>query len=268
VQKRTFNKKVIVITGASGNLGRAIALQFAQAGSQLVALDYNQTALAQMQIDFEQKGHSIATLVCDITDEKACEATIQQVINKYQRIDGLVNNAGITHIERFMQMSTPVATTRRVMAVNFFGAVYCTYAALPQLRKNKGFIVAISSVAGFAPLLGRTAYAASKHALHGFFESLGAELQEEGLHCLMVCPSFISPPKKDTADAKDSIYQDKKTIGATVSAQSIARDILMACQRNKKTLVCGRTGKISYLLRRFFPRLYEYFMINKLKNDI
>ena len=173
--------------------------------------------------------------------------------------------------QRYTEMPKEKGITRRVMEVNFFGAVNCTEAMLDQIRTNSGLIVNISSVAGFAPLLGQTAYAASKHALHGFFESLGAELQEEGVHCLMVCPSFIQAPKALEAKAsaaKNSIYQDKKTIGPSVSAEDIANSIYKSCLSGKKTLVMGRTGKLSYIMRRFIPSVYERMMIKNLKNDI
>ena len=123
-------------------------------------------------------------------------------------------------------------------------------------------------MAGFAPLIGRTAYAASKHALHGFFESLRGELKETGVHCMMVCPSFIEAPE-DVGDAlSNSIYQDKKTIGKNVTASTIAKDIRHCILKEKNLLVAGRTGKMSYWLHRLSPRLYEKIMLSQLKNSV
>jgi NAD(P)-dependent dehydrogenase (short-subunit alcohol dehydrogenase family) len=267
--KRDFKGKVILITGGTGNLGQAIAGAFAQVGAKVVALDLQDAALKNMQDHFESKGFQLLTTVCDITDKVSCAKATQFVLNHYGRIDVLVNNAGITHIERYVQMDKSKAITRRVMEVNFFGAVNCTEYCLEQIIQNQGCIVNISSVAGFAPLLGRTAYAASKHALHGFFESLYSELRDKGVHCLMVCPSFIQAPKDfDESEGQTSIYQKKKTIGKDVSASDIAKDIVHCCTQNKPLLVSGKTGRLSYWLRRFLPGVYFNAMCNKLKHDL
>lgn len=269
--KRNFNDKTIVVTGASGNLGTAICIALSKIGAKVVGLDYSAETVAKMQSTMEAKGVDVIPVVCDITDKQACHAAAKTILKQTGRIDGLVNNAGITHIERYVEMDKSKGITRRVMEVNFFGAVNCTEAMLKQIIEHKGIIVNISSVAGFAPLIGRTAYAASKHALHGFFESLGAELQADGVHCLMVCPSFIQAPKEITAAAsaeQNSIYQKKKTIGPTVSAQDIATQIIKACTKEQKTLVMGRTGKMAYWARRIAPNFYEKKMINNLKDEI
>lgn len=268
--KRNFEDKVLVVTGASGNLGRAICKQFADVGMKIAALDINQASLDQLESQFQATKIEVLPIICDITNRSSCFAAMDKVLQHWGRIDGLANNAGITHIERYVDMDKNKAITRRVMEVNFFGSVNCTEACLDQIRRHKGFIINISSVAGFAPLLGRTAYAASKHALHGFFESLRSELQEEGVHCLMVCPSFIQAPleTKDASLDKNSIYQAKKTIGKTVAVEEIAQDIYQYCQKNKPLLISGNTGKISYWLHRFLPQLYERTMIKRLKEDL
>jgi NAD(P)-dependent dehydrogenase (short-subunit alcohol dehydrogenase family) len=266
--KRDFKNKVIVVTGASGNLGTAICKRFAKAGARIAALDINETALDKLQKALSAHKIEVLPIVCDITSKESCQSAVQKVLDKWGRIDGLANNAGITHIERYTNMDKSKGITRRVMEVNFFGSVNCTEAMLDEIRKNKGVIITISSIAGIAPLLGRTAYAASKHALHGFFESLGSELQEEGVHCLMVCPSFIQAPKDLGDAASDSIYQNKKTIGQDVSPDEIADDIYTCCLKHKKLLISGKTGRLSYFLRRFFPDFYERKMIEKLKDEL
>lgn len=265
--KRHFKDKVLMVTGASGNLGKAICKRFAQEGCKIAALDINQTALDKLQQELSLDKIEVLPIVCDITNKEACKTAVATILAKWGRIDGLANNAGITHIERFTKMDKNKDITRRIMEVNFFGAVNCAEAVLNQIRQNKGVIINISSVAGFAPLLGRTAYAASKHALHGFFESLGCELEEEDVLCLMVCPSFIEAPTDlDASAEKNSIYQNKKTIGKSVSATDIANDIYDCCINNKKLLVAGKVGKQSYWMRRFFPSIYERIMIKNLKS--
>lgn len=263
--KRNFKDKVVLVTGASGNLGQAICRHFALAGAKIAALDINPEALDQLYHTLKREQIELSSWVCDITQKQACYVVVKEILEQWGRIDVLVNNAGITHIEPYRQMDKGKNITQKVMEVNFFGAVYCLEAVLDQLCLHKGLIVTISSVAGFAPLLGRTAYAASKHALHGFFESLRGELQEEGVHCLMVCPSFIQAP---STGGNSSIYQHKKTIGKTTSADAIAQDIIAYSSQNKPLLIAGKTGKISYWLHRFLPKIYEYMMIKKLKQHI
>ena len=266
--KRNFYNKVLLVTGASGNLGTAICQKFLEEGCRIAALDMKQEALSSLEQKLGAHQEQLLSIVCDITNKESCEHAINKVLQQWGRIDGLVNNAGITHIERYTNMDKTKGITRRIMEVNFFGAVNCTELTLAEIRKNKGVLVNISSVAGFAPLLGRTAYAASKHALHGFFESLYCELQEEDVHVLMVCPSFIQPPKTVGTTAQNSIYQNKKTIGQTTSAHSIAHKIYDSCLKNKPLLIAGKTGKIAYWLHRFFPRIYEQSMIRQLKNAL
>jgi len=126
----------------------------------------------------------------DVADDADCVRAVGDCIARYGRLDVLVANAGISHRSAFA--STDAAVIRRVMEVNFFGAVNCTRAALPHLRSVRGAIVAVSSVAGYSPLVARTGYAASKHALHGFYDSLRAELAEDGVDVTLVCPSFVA----------------------------------------------------------------------------
>ena len=116
-------------------------------------------------------------------------ALIQKAVDTFGRIDILINNAGISH--RSLLADTDPDVIARVMEVNFFGAANLTQAALAHIVTRRGFIVAISSVAGFSPLTGRTGYAASKHALHGFFDSLRSEVEGAGVGVTLVCPSFI-----------------------------------------------------------------------------
>ena len=125
-----------------------------------------------------------------MTDERACADAVERGVAQFGRLDVLVNNAGITHRSPFQATQTEVL--RRVMDVNLFGAIHLTRAALPHLKRTRGLIVALSSVAGFTPLIARTGYSASKHALHGFFESLRTELAPDGVGVMMVCPSFIA----------------------------------------------------------------------------
>lgn len=269
--RRHFKVKNILITGAAGNLGTALSLAFGNEGANIIGLDLKEEHLKR----WEKRLHAAkiqATYRCgDITNKNSLEQTIHKLQEEHGPIDVLVNNAGITHIERLINIEDPEQILRKVMEVNLFAAAKLTNLVLENLIQQKGLIINISSVAGFAPLIGRTAYAASKHALHGYFESLRNELYEEGVQSLMVCPSFIAPNPEFIGKIKsneNSIYQDKKTLGKTLSVEKLAKKILQSAQRNHPRLIAGQAGRISYYLRRFFPNLYEGLMRNKLNSEL
>ncbi|MCP4443332.1 MAG: SDR family oxidoreductase [Aureispira sp.] len=270
--KRNFKNSVIVITGAAGNLGTALCERFGKEGAKFIALDLNPKDVERLAKQLEAKNIEVFARACDITDAEACKAVVEEGKKHFGRIDHLINNAGITHIERYRKMDKSKNTIRKVMEVNFFGSVNSTEACLDDIVWNKGMILTVSSVAGFAPLIGRTAYSASKHALHGFFESLRAELADDGVQCMMICPSFISPNKpKDSekvdATEKGSIYQPKKLVGKEVTATMAAEDIYNAAIANKPLVTVGKVSKQSYLLTRVAPNLYENIMRKRLKDD-
>ncbi len=271
MSRRNFKGKNILITGASGNLGTALSLAFGRQGGQIIALDLNHQALQKLTQRLEQEGIPVLAQSCDISNSSKLKSVVESAQAALGSIDVLINNAGITHIERLVNIEDPQAVLRRVMEVNLFAATQLSQLLLPNLIEQKGLIINISSVAGFAPLLGRTAYAASKHALHGYFESLRSELHEQGVQCLMVCPSFIAadPEFVDLSKAdENSIFQNKKTLGKTISVRQLAAQILKAAEHNRPRLIAGQAGRLSYYLRRFFPNLYERMMRNRLKNEL
>ena len=162
--------RVVVVTGAAGGLGAALARQCAEAGAR-VSRSTSTAGAEAIAVGLRAQDHDTIGLACDVSDEAACHSAIADVVQRLGGIDWLIANAGISARCPPAREAAP-AVLRRVMAVNFFGAAWCTQAALPSLLQRRGQIVVISSVAGFSPLVGRSAYAASKHALHGFFDSL------------------------------------------------------------------------------------------------
>ncbi|TSA16878.1 MAG: SDR family oxidoreductase [Betaproteobacteria bacterium] len=265
---RNCTDKVVVITGAAGGLGRALAHAFAAAGARIAALDRDATGAEALAAELRAQGRQALGLECDVTDATACESAMAAVLAAWGRLDVLINNAGITH--RSAWRRTDPAVTRRVMEVNFFGAVNCTRAAVDALCASRGLIIVISSVAGFAPLIARTGYAAAKHALHGFFESLRTELVDEGVDVLMVCPSFI-----DTGIDKNALGGDgaparhaQQIVGARASAQDVAAEIVRAAQNGKQLLLPGRMAKLSWWVSRFAPRYFARAMARRLRGEM
>jgi NAD(P)-dependent dehydrogenase (short-subunit alcohol dehydrogenase family) len=223
------------------------------------------TALAG---DLSGQGVETLALPLDVTDEAACGRAVAEAVERFGRLDVLVNNAGITHRSALSRTETSVY--RRVMDVNFFGSLYCTQAALPHLVEARGMIVVISSIAGFAPLLGRTGYAASKHALHGLFDSLRAELRESGVGVLVVCPGFTATGIDRNALGEDGrpTAHPQSTTGKVASPDDVAAAIFAAAAKDRRLLVLSAIGRLTRILTKLCPGLYERLMAKSLRAEL
>lgn len=265
---RDFREKVVVVTGAAGGLGRALCFRFGAAGSRIVALDRDASALAALLSDLHATGITAITGVCDMSREEDCRHGIAAAIQAFGGIDVLGNNAGITHRSAFARTQPEVI--RRVMAVNFFGAMHCTYAALEQLMTQQGMIIVISSVAGFAPLIARTGYAASKHALHGFFDSLRSEIEPLGVKVLLVCPSFIQTGIEKNALAGDGnlASHPQSIVGKRAAPDAAAGKIFAAAAKERRLLLPDAVSRSSWWVSRLAPRLYQRLMARRLGQEM
>lgn len=268
MSRRSFQGKVVVVTGAAGGLGRSLCLRFAAAGARVAALDRDAVGLQRLAGEMRALGRNLATQTCDVTDAAACAGALQGVRELLGPVDVLVNNAGIAHRSALAQTRTEVI--RRVMDVNFFGAVHCTQAALPDLRARRGLVIAVSSVAGFSPLIGRTGYAASKHALHGFFDSLRAEVADDGVDVLLVCPAFIDTGIDRAALGGDGqpAAQARLTTGRQASADEVAQAIVRAAEQGRRLLRHGFTAHAAWWLSRLWPGFYAGLMKRRLQGEI
>ena len=264
----SFEGRTVLVTGAAGGLGRALALGFSAAGARIVALDRDAAGLDSLRAELESAGRDCLALPCDVTDATACERAIAAGVERFGRLDVLVNNAGLSHRSAFAH--TDLAVIRRVMEVNFFGAVNCTRAALPALVAARGLVIAVSSVAGYTPLIARTGYAASKHAMHGFFESLRTEVAPQGVAVMMVCPSFIATRIDRNALGGDGqpVRHAQVTVGEPLTAEAAARRIVAAAARRPRLLFIGRTARQAWWLSRIAPALYERIMARRLRDEL
>ena len=263
-----FAGSTVVVTGAAGGLGRAIALRFAAAGARIAALDRDEAALAELAAHCEAAGIDCLAVPCDVTDARACAAAIAAAAERFGRIDVLVNNAGLSHRSGLAQ--TAPAVIRKVVEVNFFGAVHCTQAALPHLLASRGLIVVISSVAGFAPLIARTGYAASKHALHGFFDSLRSELAPEGVGVTLVCPSFVDTGiERHALGADGGPARHARTVtGERATPEAVADQVYLAASKRQRLLLVGRTARLAWWVSRIAPAMYERMMAKRLRAEL
>jgi NAD(P)-dependent dehydrogenase (short-subunit alcohol dehydrogenase family) len=259
-----FAGQSVLVTGAASGIGRALAHRFGAAGARVGVLDIDAPGAEAVRAELAAAGVEALALPCDITSPEACEAAVAQVTAAFGGVDVLINNAGMSHHSLFAD--TDVKVLRRIMDVNFFGAVHCTQAALPSLRARRGAVVALSSVAGFAPLLRRTGYAASKHALHGLFDSLREELVGSGVAVLLVCPSFVDTAIDRSALAGDGtkLTGAKPVIGKLLSPEEVAAAVVAAVARRARgPLLLSPVAKASWWLSRVAPRAYSAIMRRK-----
>src|ERR1017187_7852739 len=180
--------KIVIITGASSGIGKACAIAFADAGCKVVLAARDVEKLKELELLLTNKGKEVLTIITDVTKEDDCKRLIEETIKRFDRIDVLITNAGVSMRAVFNEVDLNVF--KQLMDVNFWGMVYCTKHALPYLLESKGSVVGLSSIAGKKGLPGRTGYSASKFAIEGFLESLRIENLENDLHVLVACPGY------------------------------------------------------------------------------
>jgi len=163
----SFTDKVVIVTGASEGIGRALCLLLAERKAKIVIAARNEERLNELKREIEAAGGRALPVPTDVTDENACKILIEKAVAEFGQIDSLVNNAGRTMWTPFEDIKD-TSIFEKIIKLNYLGCVYCTYYSLPYLKKTKGLIVGISSLAGLTGVPARTAYSASKHALFGF----------------------------------------------------------------------------------------------------
>ena len=237
--------RVVVVTGAAGSIGSRLVARFTEAGDTVVGLDLPGAVPAD----------DVRFLACDLTSGEQVRAAVVEVLERHGRIDVVVHNAGLSAVGRFEDHD--VDTHARVMSVNHLGPVALTQAALPALRAARGRIVVIGSVAGFAPVVGRPAYVASKHAVTGLFEALRPELAPSGVGVTLVHPTFVSSVMTGTAG--------RSTTGTEISADDVAAAVVDGVDRGRDRVLVGRTARMSWHINRLAPRLYVRLMTRRLE---
>ncbi len=265
---RQFKDKTIMVTGGASGIGLATALAFGGAGSNIVLVDMDEVLLNKQAAEFSERGIPVLAVTCDVAREDACIRAVEKAVATFGSIDLLFNNAGIT--QRSLFEHTRVSVIEKVMSVNFFGSVNMTRAALPHIIESRGMIIVNESIAGVAPLVGRCGYAASKHAMHGFFTSLRCELRHRGVHVMIVCPGFIKTNLQTRALGGDgNIATHAQTrIGRQQTPEAVAAGILKGAQRECPMMVFTLLGKLGYLVSRFWPAVYERLMTRQFKQEL
>ncbi len=262
-----MKNKVVAVTGASSGIGRAIALEFASKGSKLLIAARNEQKLEEVAELIKAKGAEVVTVRADVSVEADCKRFIEMGVSNYGHLDVLVNNAGISM--RALFNDTDLKVIKEVMDVNFWGMVYCTKFALPHLLKTRGSVVGVSSIAGFIGLPARTAYSASKFAMHGFLESLRTENLANHLHVLIASPGFTSSSIRENARMADGSKQKKSPLeeGKIMRAEEVAELLYTAISKRKNRIILSRDGKLVVFLNKWMPNLIRRIVYNRLKQE-
>jgi len=252
-----MKNKVVIITGASSGIGKACAIAYANKGANIVIAARNVEKLNIVAEKIKKIGAEVLSVRCDVSVKEDCKNLIEQTITKFGRVDVLINNAGISMRAIFNDMELDVM--EKIMAINFFGTVYCTKYALPHILKNKGSVVGVSSIAGYVGLPARTGYSASKYAMQGFLDALRTENLKTGLHVMVACPGFTASNIRNTALSSDGSIQGEtpRDEAKMMTAEQVAEYIVKGIEKKKRTLVLTSQGKLVVLLSKFFPRFVE-----------
>lgn len=252
-----FKDKVVWITGASSGIGEALAKAFAAEGAKLVLSARRKEELERVKKECNIGDSHCLVLPLDLSNTSNIDSLTQQVLAKFSRIDVLVNNGGIS--QRSLGKDTPLEIDRKIMEVNFFGQVALTKSVLPVMLKQKqGQIIVMSSIAGKLGFWFRTAYSASKHALHGFFEALRLETEAEGIKILITVPgkiqSDISLHALKGDGSENNVMDKSQELG--MPASECAAFILKAVKNNKEEVLIGGREIKAVWLKRHFPNWF------------
>jgi short-subunit dehydrogenase len=242
----------IVITGASMGIGAELAVQCARAGSKVVVAARTAKALDEV---VSRCGGNAFAVPCDVESPDQCRALIEQAAQRLGGIDALVNNAGILMRARFDEV-TDLDVFEKLMRVNYLGAVHCTYHALPHLKSSRGLIVAVSSVGGLVGVPTRSGYAASKHAMQGFFDSLRIELMGTGVDVLVVSPGPVATGMHGRAAVASAPVNTANERGA-MPTDACARLIAQAMEQRRHDLVTVPAVRLALVAKQLAPRLVD-----------
>ncbi|PIF05372.1 MAG: short-chain dehydrogenase [Draconibacterium sp.] len=260
-----FNNKTIWITGASSGIGKAVAIAIADYKAHLILSGRNEEALREVATICKKLGSSVQIVTFDLGDQQAVEMAAAEVLTNGTKIDALYQFGGIS--QRSFVVETPVAVDRKIFDVNYFGTIALAKAVLPNMIKNGGGHMAVtSSIVGKFGFPYRSSYSASKQALHGFFESLRAENAKNNIKVSIIIPGRIKTNISVNAIDKNGNSHGVMDQGQNngVKAEIAARKIIKQLKSNKKEIKVGGKEMIMLTIRRFFPELF-YYLASRVK---
>jgi len=253
MSKKYFKDKVMIVTGASSGIGKAIAIEAAKEGANVVIAARNEEKLKAVEEVLKGFGVKALAIKTDVSKREDAKNLIDKTIETFGKIDILVNNAGVSMRALFNEIELDVF--EKIMNINFMGTVNCTRYAINHILKQKGSIVGISSISGLTPLPARTAYASSKYAMFGFLTTLRLENIKKGLHVLIAHPGFTESNIRKNALLADGSLQGKtpRKEEKMMTAEEVAKRILKGIRKKRKVMIMTTVGIASVILNKFFP---------------
>jgi short-subunit dehydrogenase len=257
-----FRENVVVLTGGSSGIGREIAYQLSSEGAWLVLAAREPGLLEAVAAECRRRGTRAISVATDVAVESQCKALIDRALGEYGRIDTLINNAGISMHARFDELEV-LEPIERIMRINYFGSVYCTHYALPHLKRTRGRIVAVASLAGKTGVPMRTAYCASKHAMAGFFDALRLELLEDGVSVTVAYPGFVATEigTRAVGPAGTTLASRPVRDSDVMPADECARQIIAAARGRRRELVMTARGKIGLWMKLIAPGMIDRIVV-------
>jgi dehydrogenase/reductase SDR family member 7B len=248
-----FTNKVAIVTGATSGIGKAVAIELARQGCKVSICGRDPERLAEAKRELLKFTPDIIAASADVESEEDCKRLIAETTDKFGGLDILINNAGISM--RALFSDTRIEVIRKVMGINFWGTVYCSHYAIPHLIQSRGTLVGISSIAGIRGLPGRSAYSASKFAMHGLLQSIRSENRKTGLQVLICCPGFTASNIRNTALTGDGLMQSEtpRDEDKMMQPEEVALRLVKAIQKKRKTLILTPSGKMTSLISKIFP---------------
>lgn len=262
----SYQNKVVIITGGSSGIGEALVRNFLAAGATVATCGRHEDKLNALQVAISNE--NLYVKVADVSMEQDCKDFIESVVKKFGRIDILINNAGMSMRALFGQLED-LSVMKKLMDINFWGCVYCSRYALPELKKSQGIVVGVSSIAGYRGLPGRAGYSASKFAMQGFLEVLRTENLYTGVHVMWVCPGFTASNIRNTALNKEGKAQAETPLkeNKLMTADEVAHRITKSISRKKRTTVMTSQGKLTVFMNKWFPSLTDKLVYDFFKKE-
>ncbi len=259
--------KVVIVTGASSGIGLAIAKEIAGRGAKVVMAARSEDKLKKIESELRNKGFEAYAIRTDVSDKDDCRNLIEKTVEKYGKINILINNAGISM--RALFANVEVEVLRQLMEVNFWGTVYCSKYALPYLLKSKGSLVGVSSLAGFQGLPGRTGYSASKFALHGLLETIRVENLKNGLHVMILTAGFTKSEIRKRALNKDGEPQGytPRDEEKHMKPEKVAKAMIKALRKKKRHKIMTLEGQLLALFQRIIPTVCDRIAYRRLSRE-
>lgn len=258
----SYLNKIVWITGASSGIGRALAIELSKQGALLILSARNNEKLIETR-SFCEDPKKVKLLTLDLENYDTLSKKAEEALKLFGGLDLLINNGGIS--QRGLAVSTPLSVDKKIINVNYFGTIALTKAILPHfIRKKSGQIAVTSSVVGKFGSPVRTSYSASKHAIHGFFDSLRAEVHELNIGVTIVCPGPINTEISQNALTATGEKQNKKddAIANGIEPEVLAKKYVTALKKNKREVWIGKKEVFAIYVKRFFPGLFARIIRN------